>query len=208
MSTVQLSNFKFQTPMVYLYEALEDIKAYTIVFIVNDVVNDEGTIKVYSNQYNSAIHGKSPCLLGIAQNDALKGETVKVITSGVSPVIFYSRGLGLNQDVYVFGKDDNFKETKEMKKEDLKLIHEGINQFVFRDDVFTDTITSSSYTPEQQFFKGVTCLKDESGISPYIQETGYPIKLGRILPSTKQYEGLTLNPYTKVMNILIDLEYE
>ena len=185
MSSVQLSNFKFNTPMVYLYEALEDIKAYTTVFIVNDVINDVGTIKVYSNQYNSAIHGKSPCLLGIAQNDAKKGEIVKVISSGVSPVIFYSRGLGLNQDVYVFGKDDNFNETKEI----------GIP-----DDL--------NYTPEQQFFKGVTCLKDESGISPYIQETGYPIKLGRILPSTKQYEGLTLNPYTKVMNILIDLEYE
>ena len=103
----ELSTFRFSTPMVYIYEALAPIAAYSPVF----VATDKGTLKVYSNQYDSAIHGRSPCLLGIAQNDANKGETVRVICSGVSKVRFYSAGLGLNQDVFVFGQDDRFDDV-------------------------------------------------------------------------------------------------
>jgi hypothetical protein len=55
--------FKFSTPMVYLYEALSTIVAYSPLF----VATDNGKIKVYSNQYASSIHGRSPCLSGIAQ---------------------------------------------------------------------------------------------------------------------------------------------
>ncbi len=43
----ELSTFRFSTTMVYLYEALWTIVAYSPVF----VATDRGKIKVYSNQY-------------------------------------------------------------------------------------------------------------------------------------------------------------
>ena len=151
----ELSTFRFSTPMVYIYEALAPIAAYSPVF----VATDKGTLKVYSNQYDSAIHGRIPCLLGIAQNHANKGETVRVICSGVSKVRFYSAGLGLNQDVFVFGQDDRF------------------------DYVDVNTLPCScavDATQQQKYIPGVTCLDNELGITPYIQASGNPIKLGRI----------------------------
>jgi len=179
----ELSTFRFSTPMVYLYEALSTIVAYSPVF----VATDRGKIKVYSNQYDSAIHGRSPCLLGIAQNDAEKGDTVRVICSGVSKVRFYSAGLGLNQDVFVFGQDSRFDDAEYY--EDKVLVPEGDNFQV------------------KKFIPGVTCLDNESGITPYIQASGNPIKLGRIPASTIPLIGLTQYASIKIVDILIDLEY-
>ena len=179
-----LSTFKFSTPMVYLYEALSPIVAYSPVF----VATDNGKIKVYSNQYDSAIHGRSPCLLGIAQNDAEKGETVRVICSGVSKVRFYSAGLGLNQDVFVFGQDSRF--------DDVAIGAEDLN------------LSANDNFQVKKFIPGVTCLDNESGITPYIQASGNPIKLGRIPPNTQPLMGFAQYPYIKIVDILIDLEYE
>ena len=178
----ELSTFKFSTPMVYLYEALSTIVAYSPVF----VATDNGKIKVYSNQYAYSIHGRSPCLLGIAQNDAEKGDTVRVICSGVSKVRFYSAGLGLNQDVFVFGQDSRF------------------------DDVAIDAgdLNAGNYFQVKKFIPGITCLDNESGITPYIQASGNPIKLGRIPPNTQPLTGLTQYASIKIVDILIDLEYE
>ena len=186
----QLSTFKFSTPMVYLYEALYPIVAYSPVF----VATDKGKIKVYSNQYAYAIHGRSPCLLGIAQNDAEKGDTVRVICSGVSKVRFYSAGLGLNQDVFVFGQDSRFDDVA-TGAEDWKM-ETGDNFQVGND------FQVKKYIP------GVTCLDNESGITPYIQASGNPIKLGRIPPNTQPLMGFAQYPYIKIVDILIDLEYE
>ena len=177
-----ISTFKFSTPMVYLYEALSPIIAYSPVF----VATDNGKIKVYSNQYDSAIHGRSPCLLGIAQNDAKKGDTVRVICSGVSKVRFYSAGLGLNQDVFVFGQDSRFDDA----------------------ELYVDPIhNSGSDFQVKKYIPGVTCLDNETGITPYIQASGNPIKLGRIPASTIPMTGLTQYASIKIVDILIDLEY-
>ena len=183
----ELSNFRFSTPMVYLYEALAPIAAYSPVF----VATDRGTLKVYSNQYDSAIHGRRPCLLGIAQNDANKGDTVRVICSGVSKVRFYSAGLGLNQDVFVFGQDDRFDDAKEDYQDPCSL-----------------NPAACLSNQEHKYIKGVTCLDNESGIAPYIQASGNPIKLGRIPANTQPLMGLTRYAYIKIVDILIDLEYE
>ena len=194
----ELSNFRFSTPMVYLYEALAPIAAYSPVF----VATDRGTLKVYSNQYDSAIHGRSPCLLGIAQNDANKGETVRVICSGVSKVRFYSAGLGLNQDVFVFGQDDRFDDLG------FPPMH-GTG----RDDVLPPPKIEIMEDPadsalQQKYIPGVTCLDNESGITPYKQASANPIKLGRIPPNTQPIVGLTQYASIKIVDILIDLEYE
>ena len=180
----ELSTFKFSTPMVYLYEALSTIVAYSPVF----VATDNGKIKVYSNQYAYSIHGRSPCLLGIAQNDAEKGDTVRVICSGVSKVRFYSAGLGLNQDVFVFGQDSRFDDVG------------------FEPDVEVPVLPEDNFQVKK-YIPGVTCLDNESGITPYIQASGNPIKLGRIPASTIPLIGLTQYASIKIVDILIDLEY-
>jgi hypothetical protein len=182
----ELSTFRFSTPMVYLYEALSPIIAYSPVF----VATDRGKIKVYSNQYDSAIHERSPCLLGIAQNDAEKGDTVRVICSGVSKVRFYSAGLGLNQDVFVFGQDSRF--------DDVVIVP------IEQDDL---ALNAGDNFQVKKFIHGVTCLDNETGITPYIQASGNPIKLGRIPASTIPLISLTQYAFIKIVDILIDLEY-
>ena len=195
----ELSNFRFSTPMVYLYEALAPIAAYSPVF----VATDRGTLKVYSNQYDSAIHGRSPCLLGIAQNDANKGETVRVICSGVSKVRFYSAGLGLNQDVFVFGQDDRFDDEEGR----YTCISANPPPSCYHNPLGPPPDPLRDFQ-EHKYIPGVTCLDNESGIAPYIQASGNPIKLGRIPPNTQPIVGLTQYASIKIVDILIDLEYE
>jgi hypothetical protein len=186
----ELSTFRFSTPMVYLYEALSPIIAYSPVF----VATDNGKIKVYSNQYDSAIHERSPCLLGIAQNNAEKGDTVRVICSGVSKVRFYSAGLGLNQDVFVFGQDSRFDDE------------DSLNPCISSNPpLYCYPLTEDSQV--NKYIPGVTCLDNETGITPYIQASGNPIKLGRIPASTIPMTGLTQYASIKIVDILIDLEY-
>ena len=125
------------------------------------------------------------------KNDAEKGDTVRVICSGVSKVRFYSAGLGLNQDVFVFGQDSRFDDVDFTESTEVEP---------------TDNPTGDNFQVKK-FIPGITCLDNESGITPYIQASGNPIKLGRIPPNTKPLIGLTQYASIKIVDILIDLEY-
>lgn len=94
----------------------------------------------------------------------------------------------MNQDVFVFGQDSRFDDFIQTPVHDLPVV-----------DVDTQG---------QKYIPGVTCLDNESGITPYIQASGNPIKLGRIPPNTQPLMGLTQYASIKIVDILIDLEYE
>ena len=101
MDVLKISTTRFDESIQYVHVAYESIVAYSVVFLVND----NGLSKVYTNQ-NEAFAGGNPWVIGIAQNDANKGEVVNVQYSGMSKVRFYSRNIPVNTIIFL-QKDTN-----------------------------------------------------------------------------------------------------
>ena len=101
MDVLQIATIKFNENIEYLHMALEPIIAFSVVFGVSD-----GNItQVYTSQ-NATFDNGTPCVLGIAQNDAQIGETVQVQYFGFSKVRFYSRNVPVNKSIYLLNNSD------------------------------------------------------------------------------------------------------
>ena len=96
MSSVKISNYKFNETIRYLHIAYESIQSFSIVF----AVNDNNIIKVYTDQKKAFANG-NPWVIGISQNDANIDEVVEVQYSGISKVRFFSRNIPVNTNIYL-----------------------------------------------------------------------------------------------------------
>jgi hypothetical protein len=101
MSKVKIATTNFDEPLRFLYRAHENIKAFSVVF----GVNHNNVIEVYTDQ-NKAFDNGTPHVLGIAQNNANKGDIVEVQNNGISKVRFFSRNIPVNTNIYL-QKDSN-----------------------------------------------------------------------------------------------------
>jgi hypothetical protein len=95
--STKIGSFEFDSHIIENYIAYEPILAYSPVFICTTATNHQ---QLYVSQTTEFDNG-NPLFAGIAQNDAVTGETLGLITSGLSTVRFYSNGFGRGENIYI-----------------------------------------------------------------------------------------------------------
>jgi hypothetical protein len=117
----------------------------------------------------------------------------------------------LNQDVFVFGQDSRFDDEHiDYTCDDddgSAVVGSSVLDHLCITVECIEPINAPEDSQVNKYIPGVTCLDNETGITPYIQASGNPIKLGRIPASTIPMTGLTQYASIKIVDILIDLEY-